>query len=639
MADKKISEMIDGGTIQVTDRIPVERNDDNYQVEVKLAATLDVGTSPGDLVQVQDIGGNPGLPSLDGSNLYNISIPSGGVDSVNGVFPDSSGDVEINADHIDDTSTSHKFVTSTDLTKLSNLSGTNTGDQTTSGTANRITVTSGSTNPVVDIASTYAGQATITTIGTLTAGVWNANPIGDSYISSASAWNAKLDDISDLVVAGTGLSRSGSGTSVDPYVFDADGPGSISLSSLSDVNISSPTTGDTLVFDGVNWVNDIVPILNSVVDDFVGDGSEDTFQLSVTPPDAEHVFAFISGVAQHEFTITGDEITFDSPPANGLSIQVRVIYGAATGGGGGGSGTVTSVNLTAPVSGVTVSGGPITTSGSIILTLSDDLAAVEGLTGTGIAVRTATSTWATRSIAGTTDRINITNGSGVSGNPTIDIASNYSGQSSIVTLGTVTTGVWNGSSIGDSYISSASAWNAKLSNITGLISAGSNISLSGTGAGGDPYIINASVTGGVSGPVSSVDNTISRWNGTSGDSIQGSNIAVSDSDEISGFKTLFNNQTGTTYTLVSGDTGKTVTLNNSSAITCTLPNNLSIGFTCEIIQKGTGQVTFSAASGATLTNRSSHTKIAGRYGAVRLSITDNSGGTSAIYNLAGDTSS
>jgi hypothetical protein len=105
---------------------------------------------------------------------------------------------------------------------------------------------------------------------------------------------------------------------------------------------------------------------------------------------------------------------------------------------------------------------------------------------------------------------------------------------------------------------------------------------------------------------------------------------------ISGFLTKFNNQTGTTYTLASTDTGKTVTLNNASAITVTLPNSLSTGFTCECIQLGAGQVTFSAASGATLNNRQSFTKIAGQNGAVRLVVTGNSGGTSAVYNLAGD---
>jgi hypothetical protein len=43
-----------------------------------------------------------------------------------------TGTVVLDADDIDDTSTTHKFVTSTDITNLSNLSGTNTGDQSSS---------------------------------------------------------------------------------------------------------------------------------------------------------------------------------------------------------------------------------------------------------------------------------------------------------------------------------------------------------------------------------------------------------------------------------------------------------------------------------------------------------------------------
>src|SRR5262249_2014488 len=80
---------------------------------------------------------------------------------------------------------------------------------------------------------------------------------------------------------------------------------------------------------------------------------------------------------------------------------------------------------------------------------------------------------------------------------------------------------------------------------------------------------------------------------------------------IAAYSATFNNQTGTTYTLTSTDTGKTLTFNNASAITVTLPNSLAVGFTCECIQLGAGQVTFSAAAGATLNNRSSQTKIAG----------------------------
>jgi hypothetical protein len=46
------------------------------------------------------------------------------------------------------------------------------------GTTNRIAVTGGDT---IDIASTYIGQSSITTLGTITAGIWNGTTIGPTY--------------------------------------------------------------------------------------------------------------------------------------------------------------------------------------------------------------------------------------------------------------------------------------------------------------------------------------------------------------------------------------------------------------------------------------------------------------------------
>ena len=48
------------------------------------------------------------------------------------------------------------------------------------GTANRISVTA----DAVDIASTYVGQTSITTLGTITTGTWTADVIDDAYISN-----------------------------------------------------------------------------------------------------------------------------------------------------------------------------------------------------------------------------------------------------------------------------------------------------------------------------------------------------------------------------------------------------------------------------------------------------------------------
>ena len=74
-----------------------------------------------------------------------------------------------------------------------------------------------------------------------------------------------------------------------------------------------------------------------------------------------------------------------------------------------------------------------------------------------------------------------------------------------------------------------------------------------------------------------------------------------------------NNQTGTTYTLVSTDCGKTIIFNNASAITCTVPASiLTANCYVQWKQKGAGQVTFSAGAGLTLNLWQTYSKSGGQ---------------------------
>lgn len=112
-----------------------------------------------------------------------------------------------------------------------------------------------------------------------------------------------------------------------------------------------------------------------------------------------------------------------------------------------GSNTWALRTLTGPAAGITVTNGD-GASGNPTLALANDLAAYEGLSSTGMVARTGDGTAAARTITGTTNSIDVTNGSGVSGNPTLAVSSTYAGGTSITTVGTIATGTWNGTTIG-----------------------------------------------------------------------------------------------------------------------------------------------------------------------------------------------
>lgn len=91
-----------------------------------------------------------------------------------------------------------------------------------------------------------------------------------------------------------------------------------------------------------------------------------------------------------------------------------------------------------------------------------------------------------------------------------------------------------------------------------------------------------------------------------------------------------NAQTGTTYTVVAGDNGKVITMNNASASTLTVPSGLGANFAIEVIQIGAGQVTI-AGSGITLNSWNSLVKVAGQHGAVTLIAY-----AANVFNLSGN---
>jgi len=105
----------------------------------------------------------------------------------------------------------------------------------------------------------------------------------------------------------------------------------------------------------------------------------------------------------------------------------------------------------------------------------------------------------------------------------------------------------------------------------------------------------------------------------------------------------YNNQTGTSYTFVLADAGKTVTSDNASAVTFTIPPQSSVAWanntTLTVRNLGAGVVTIAGGSGVTVTNTA---QTVAQYGEVKLirtasnawTVVPASGGASGLTLIA-----
>jgi phage-related tail fiber protein len=112
------------------------------------------------------------------------------------------------------------------------------------------------------------------------------------------------------------------------------------------------------------------------------------------------------------------------------------------------------------------------------------------LATSGLIARTAANTVMARTITGTANRIAITNGDGVSGNPTLDIAATYAGQNTITTLGTITTGTWNAATLAVGYGGTG------VTTLTGMVKGNGASAFTAAVDGTDYLSPNAAIDGG-----------------------------------------------------------------------------------------------------------------------------------------------
>lgn len=369
-------------------------------------------------------------------------------------------------------------------------------------------------NPTVDIDAAYVGQATITTLGTVTTGTWSATTIAankggtgqTTYTVGALLSANTTSTLSQIAAVVSGSVLKSAGTNALPVwgtlaSTDLSNSSNIALLNAAQTFSNTITFGVVPQFAGTpsagNDLTNVTYVTNSINTALAGIRKGSVRVATTTAGTLSTSFAngqVVDGVT----LVTGNLILIKnqaSTAENGVytvnasgaptratwmdsASEIDGVYVAAEDGTTNGgtlwitvsevttlntdpivftqiqtSGAVASVTLTQPAAGLTLTNSGSTQTGAVTSTfaLANDLAALEGLASNGIAARTATDTWAVRTMTGTSNRVTITNGDGVSGNPTFDIAATYVGQTSITTLGTIATGTWNGTAIGPTF--------------------------------------------------------------------------------------------------------------------------------------------------------------------------------------------
>ena len=210
------------------------------------------------------------------------------------------------------------------------------------------------------------------------------------------------------------------------------------LSELDDVTINAAASGDFLRYDGSKWVDSTISLstdlgitasaeeLNildgatlstaelNILDGATVSAAELNILDGATLSTAE--LNFVDGVTSSIQTQLDKKQPLDATLTALAALDSTAGFVVQTG-----ADTFARRELVAPAAGITIT-NPAGTAGNATFALANDLAALEGLATTGIIVRTGDGTATTRTITGTTGNIVVTDGAGVGGEPTIDLA-------------------------------------------------------------------------------------------------------------------------------------------------------------------------------------------------------------------------
>ncbi len=402
-----------------------------------------------------------------------------------------------------------------------------TGVASVTGTANRITISGTAEDPIIDIASNYVGQNTITTLGTVTTGTWSATTIA---VNKGGTGQTSYTDGQLLIGNSVGNTLSKATLTQGSGITITNGNGTITISAAG----------------GGGVVETVVGTLNRI-------------SVDSTDPANPVVDIDAAYVGQSSITTLG---TIGTGVWNATTIGVSK----------GGTGVTT-----------------IAAKSIWLANSADTITSVTPGAGQSIRINAGNTAWeaytpaagTVTSVSGTSNRITSTGGA----TPVIDIAATYVGQSSITTLGTIATGVWNGTVVAGQYGGTGVANTGKTITVSGNTTLGSNTDTLAFVTGG-----NTSITLPTTGTVATLAGSETLTN-----KVLSGNTAVT---LISGSGTLTLNTSGTITIPSATDTlvGKATT-DTFTNKTLTNSNNTLGGVTMTLGSDATGDIYYRNSGG------------------------------------------